>query len=386
MGSNTSYNRRRGRGPAKQLSNPDLPYTMKLPDGGTRYVEVPGRGGTAGRGGEAGLLSDGVGCRGVVRAWGATMGRSAAEGGDMSGDRRAIGGLVRRVIGGDGVVVLQRLPEGEFGLTGSGGDCDFAPEFVTAVADRAHMTAAPVVLRTEAEVRFEAPGLADRGVQSCVAIAVPGSGVDLGTLIVFSDDVRLFSADDINFLLSVANVLAAAIDRSMANAKLEELVRAKDGFIASVSHELRTPLTVVTGLAHELEENWKDFSDEEVGEFMTMLVEQSRDISDLIDDLLVAARSTVGNVKVRHERVNLKREIENVVGSFLDTGESTVTVNAEPGHVTADSIRVRQILRNLITNAFRYGGPNIQVATAAEQGLIAVEGIDDGGVIPTADQ
>lgn len=65
-------------------------------------------------------------------------------------------------------------------------------------------------------------------------------------------------------------------------------------------------------------------------------------MSDLIDDLLVAARSTVGNVKVRHERVNLKREIESVVSSFLDTGESTVTVNAEPGHVTTESaLRIR---------------------------------------------
>ncbi|MDK1039464.1 MAG: ATP-binding protein, partial [Actinomycetota bacterium] len=42
--------------------------------------------------------------------------------------------------------------------------------------------------------------------------------------------------------------------------------------------------------------------------------------------------------------------------------------------------------RNLITNAFRYGGPNIEVVTAAEQGLIAVEVIDDGGGIPTEDQ
>lgn len=80
---------------------------------------------------------------------GATIGQIALESDDISDDLRNIVELVSRVIGGDGVVVLQRLSEGEFQLTGSGGDCDFAPEFITAVADR--------------------------GVKSYVAIAVPGS-------------------------------------------------------------------------------------------------------------------------------------------------------------------------------------------------------------------
>ncbi len=68
MGSNTSYKRRRGRGPAKQLSNPDLPYTMKLPDGRTLYLEVPGRWVTAERDGKPALLPDGVAFLDRVRA------------------------------------------------------------------------------------------------------------------------------------------------------------------------------------------------------------------------------------------------------------------------------------------------------------------------------
>lgn len=308
----------------------------------------------------------------------ATIGQIALESGDIASELGDVTGLICRVLGADGVAVLRRSGEGDVDLTGFGTGIHIAAESVAAIADRAHMTGAPVVLRTEAEVRFEAPLLADRGVQSCVAMPVPGVEVALGTLIVVTDDVRLFSADDINFLLSVANVLAAAIDRSEANEKLEELVRSKDAFIASVSHELRTPLTVVAGMALELNERWRELSDEELGEFTAMLVEQSRDMSDLIDDLLVAARSNMGNVTVRQECVNLESEIDSVLGSFLDTGQSTVTVRAGAGDATADPIRVRQIIRNLVTNAFRYGGPNIEVTTSSEQGMLAIEVIDDG--------
>jgi signal transduction histidine kinase len=214
-------------------------------------------------------------------------------------------------------------------------------------------------------------------------VIVPGVDTDFGTLIALSVDERLFTADDINFLVSVANVLAAAIDRTIARQRLEELLRSKDAFVASVSHELRTPLTVVTGMAHELKERWADLTDKELGEFTSMLVEQSRDMSDLIEDLLVAARSSVGNVAVRSELVNLGLELDRVLAGFPETGSSTIVVHSKHGNVSADPIRVRQILRNLITNALRYGGPSIEIKTSTEPGTMAVEVTDDGaGIAP----
>ncbi len=61
MATSTSAKRkRRGRPPAKQLSQPDHPYTMKLPDGRTVYVEVPGRWVTKDRSGEVAFLPEAV--------------------------------------------------------------------------------------------------------------------------------------------------------------------------------------------------------------------------------------------------------------------------------------------------------------------------------------
>ena len=86
-------------------------------------------------------------------------------------------------------------------------------------------------------------------------------------------------------------------------ARLEELVRSKDQFIASVSHELRTPLTVVAGMADELSAGWNEFGDGEINELLGLMVEQSRDMTDLIEDLLVAARADIGKVAVSIEEV-----------------------------------------------------------------------------------
>lgn len=315
----------------------------------------------------------------------ATIGQIALDSDDIAGVLDEITALMSRVLGTESVVLLQRAPDGEFDLTGADSGLTVTPGSLETVADRAHMTAAPVVLSSDTEVRFTAPDLADLGVSACAAVMVPGVNSAFGTLVVLDGQPRLFTADDINFLLAVSNVLAAAIDRSTARARLEDLLRSKDAFVASVSHELRTPLTVVTGMAHELNEHWMNLSDEELGEFTEMLVDQSRDMSDLIEDLLVAARSNIGNVTVRREHVDLEREIEVVVAGFSDTGSSSIEVTTSKGTVVADPIRVRQILRNLITNALRYGGPNIEVVATATSGSMAVEVIDDGEGIPAED-
>ena len=60
MATTTKAKRRRGRPPAKQITQPDYPYTMKLPDGRTIYVEVPGRWVTKDRSGEVAFLPQAV--------------------------------------------------------------------------------------------------------------------------------------------------------------------------------------------------------------------------------------------------------------------------------------------------------------------------------------
>lgn len=330
-------------------------------------------------------IEDELWSRAMQQEAAASIGQLALEAEDISNVMRSVTETVSRVLRAHGAAVLNRGRTGSFSLVGQSLELDLEAAMISDLADRAHMTAAPVVLRSEAEVSTSSAELAERGIQSAVAVMVPGE-MNFGTLVVVSRDQRVFTSDDLNFLHAVANVLAAAADRSMANARLEELLRSKDSFVASVSHELRTPLTVVTGMAHELRERWHELSPDEMVEFTEMLVEQSGDMADLIEDLLVAARSNIGNVAVRKEPVDLDEQVSSVLAGFQSQWSAEVTTQLEPAVVDADPIRVRQIIRNLITNALRYGGPNIEVAMSSTVGAWTVKVIDDGPGIPKADR
>jgi len=331
-------------------------------------------------------IEDELWSRAVQQEAAASIGQLALEASVITDVMQSVSETVSTVLGTDGAVVLERSGSGQFEMHGSTKSLNVDADAVSILADRAHMGAASVVLRTEVEVTFAAPDLAVEGVRSAVAVMIPGVEIDFGTLVVVSKEERIFTADDLNFLQAVANVLAAAVDRARANERLEDLLRSKDAFVASVSHELRTPLTVVTGMAHELNDRWQEFSDAEMDEFTSLLVDQSRDMSDLIDDLLIAARSNIGNVTVRSENVPLGDQVSEVLAGFNATGDKTISAVVESGIVDADAIRVRQILRNLMTNALRYGGDNIEVRMKVSAGAIAVEVIDDGPGIPESDQ
>lgn len=72
--------RHRGRTRAKHLSRPDVPYTMKLPDGRTLFVEVPGRWTVEDRGGEVAFLPEGVRFLDRIRALAMKLDRAPSPG------------------------------------------------------------------------------------------------------------------------------------------------------------------------------------------------------------------------------------------------------------------------------------------------------------------
>ena len=331
-------------------------------------------------------IEDELWSRAVQQEAAASIGQIALEADDLAPVMRSVTETVARVLRSDGAIVLDRSETGAFEIGGRSSNVKVDASAVATLADRAHMTAAPVVLRTADEVRFGAPDLASAGFASVIAVMIPGADIDFGTLIALSRTERLFTSEDLNFLHSVANVLAAAVDRASARARLEELLASKDAFVASVSHELRTPLTVVNGLAMELRERWMTLTDDELAEFTGMLVEQSQDMADLIEDLLIAARANVGTVTVRKEPVEISRHVESVLAGYLSEPGKTITSKLHPGIVDADPIRVRQILRNLVTNAIRYGGDHIEVVMTSTKGAHIVEVVDDGPGIPVEDR
>ena len=134
----------------------------------------------------------------------------------------------------------------------------------------------------------------------------------------------------------------------------------------------------MSGLAHELVEEPEAFSDEERVELMTMLMDQTEELAAIVEDLLVAARSDIGKVTIHFGEVDLEAEVR----SAAQTSDVAPTRRGESVVAYGDPQRVRQILRNLLTNAKRYGGPDVRVSFSEGTDWVEVTVSDNGEGVP----
>lgn len=169
------------------------------------------------------------------------------------------------------------------------------------------------------------------------------------------------------------------LERRLAAEK--ELGKARDEFVANASHELRTPLTSIYGLALLLEEDPAFAESDTANELLDMIISESADLSRMVEDLLTTARLDAGALHYTFDNVTVTEEIEEVVGPLLRSGQE-IAVIAEPGIVRVDQLRFRQILRNLLSNARKYGGPTIRVRGYIEEHRYITIVEDDGEGIP----
>jgi len=159
-----------------------------------------------------------------------------------------------------------------------------------------------------------------------------------------------------------------------------ELNAAKDEMISNLSHELRTPLTGIYGFALAMEES--GFLDRGLQSEMTnLIIHEASDLSRMVDDLLTAAKAEGDGLHFQTEDVDVAREVREAVTPFR-RGAIDIDVALEPAVVVGDRLRLRQVLRNLISNATTHGGPTITVHGFRDDGRYFLEVIDDGEGVP----
>ncbi len=170
--------------------------------------------------------------------------------------------------------------------------------------------------------------------------------------------------------------------------RLEQVVRSKDRFIASVSHELRTPLSAVLGFAEILRDSQDDLTDAERKELTATIAREAYDIAGIVEDLLVAARAEIDAVHVNQLPIDLQANVAQVVEVMPDHQRQRVAVmtGQQKMRASADPVRVRQIVRNLISNAIRYGGNNVTVDFVDSGNQVSVTVSDNGNGVPAHEQ
>ncbi len=168
--------------------------------------------------------------------------------------------------------------------------------------------------------------------------------------------------------------------RSLAmDAKLEaerELGRAKDDFIAGISHELRTPLTSIYGFSEYLLDH-SSVDPTEADELIGLINRESVDLSRMVEDLLTAGRLDADALSFDIEPVSVITEINQVLAPLQRNGHD-IRVLGHNQVAMADRARLHQVMRNLVSNAVKHGGPRVEVSLAADDSTVAISVSDNG--------
>ena len=143
---------------------------------------------------------------------------------------------------------------------------------------------------------------------------------------------------------------------SHARAAAEEVSRLKSNFLASTSHELRTPLASTLNYLKLLKERLYE-NEEELREYIDGAYQSTQNLVTIINDVLDIAKIEDGRIALHLEIVDLQQLLQEQC--FLSGAESRykaipLTLHCETLTVFADKIKVRQVMTNLLDNAFKF--------------------------------
>jgi signal transduction histidine kinase len=151
--------------------------------------------------------------------------------------------------------------------------------------------------------------------------------------------------------------------------------KVREDFVANASHELRTPLTIVYGMAQVIEDHPE--ATPGIQELATAITNEAEDLHRMVEDLLTTSQLDADALKYVIEDVSTSAEVNEVVAPLVRTG-GQIEASAEAALVAVDRMRQRQILRNLISNARKYGGPDLRL-TGEIVGSVYVWTLADNG-------
>jgi GAF domain-containing protein len=171
-----------------------------------------------------------------------------------------------------------------------------------------------------------------------------------------------------------------------------EVDRLKSEFVATVSHELRTPMTAIKGYVDILVMGAAGALNENQVHFLDIVRNNIERLNILVDDLLDVSRIESGRITLKPQPVDLCEVAEEVIQDVKRRSQNenkpmdvSLEVPRSVPPVLGDSERVRQILGNLVDNAYNYTPENgvIRVSIHQGNGVVQVDVKDSGvGIVP----
>jgi two-component system sensor histidine kinase ResE len=149
---------------------------------------------------------------------------------------------------------------------------------------------------------------------------------------------------------------AVAVLRDMTEERRMDKLR--EDFVANVSHELKTPLSMLQGYSEAIVDDIAE-SEEEKKELASIILDESKRMGRLVNELLDLAKLEAGHMKLHYTHVSLKPFVERIVRKFQGPAKErdiqlSLHIEGEPKELDIDPDRIEQVLTNLIDNAIRH--------------------------------
>lgn len=224
-----------------------------------------------------------------------------------------------------------------------------------------------------------------------------GSGELVGTLCTIDTTPREPTPEQIRDLESLARQAASQLDLRMkiheleqANERANAATQAKTSFLANMSHEIRTPMTAILGYSDLLDA--PETTPEEQSDYIETIRRNGKHLLTIIDDVLDLSKIEANAMTVELQEVDLGALLADL-GSLLeiqarmkDLTWDVIVQGSVPQTILTDPTRLRQILTNLLANAFKFtdhGSVTLRIEGHAD--VVHFSVIDTGpGIDPEA--
>ncbi|HEU4325960.1 MAG TPA: ATP-binding protein [Roseiflexaceae bacterium] len=241
-----------------------------------------------------------------------------------------------------------------------------------------------------------APIVREHGYGAFAALLLAQEGRTIGVLGITFALSQTFSEEDRVFLRAMAQQCTQALERARlyeaerkARAEAEAAVQVRDRFLSVAAHELKTPLTPLLGQAQLLERRAAADGqlDERYRRSAQVIAEQAGRLSLLIARLLDLSRLQSARAALASEQLDLSALARRLVEELRPTlTQHTLELALPPAPLllNGDSVRLGQVLGNLLQNALKYspGGGAVALELRREDGWACVEVRDQGIGIP----
>jgi signal transduction histidine kinase len=231
----------------------------------------------------------------------------------------------------------------------------------------------------------QAQGLRELGVRSALAVPLVAHGTAIGVVTLLSS-TRHYEPRDVALAEELARRAALAMQNARLHAEAHEAVRMRDEFIAIASHELNTPVTSLLLAMQHLGALARSGTVDAgvVTRLVTTGTRQTERLRTLIAELLDVTRLARGELFLRPRSTEMRALVERVIAGLkpeLESANCEVRLHAPaPVEGIWDSVRLEQLVTNLLSNAAKFGqGKPIDVAVACAGGRARLS-VQDRGI------